>query len=45
MTIQNSIVAKLSVAVVAVAMAFALVAPAAKAQDVSSMSLEQLVAL
>jgi len=45
MTIQNSIVAKLSVAVVAVAMAFALVAPAAKAEDVSSMSLEQLVAL
>ena len=45
MTITNSIVAKLSVAVVAVAMAFALVAPAAQAQDVSSMSLEELVAL
>lgn len=45
MTKTNNIVAKLSVAVVAVAMAFALVAPAAKAQDVSSMSLEQLIAL
>lgn len=41
----QTIAAKLSVAVVAVAMAFALVAPAAKAQDVSSMSLDQLVAL
>lgn len=45
MTKTNSIAAKLSVAVVAVAMAFTLVAPSAKAQDVSSMSLEQLVAL
>lgn len=45
MTKTNSIAAKLSVAVVAVAMAFTLVAPAAKAQDVSSMSLDQLVAL
>lgn len=45
MTKTNNIVAKLSVAVVAVAMAFALVAPSAKAQDVSSMSLEQLIAL
>lgn len=41
----QTIAAKLSVAIVAVAMAFALVAPAAQAQDVSSMSLEQLVAL
>jgi hypothetical protein len=41
----QTIAAKLSVAIVAVAMAFSLVAPAAQAQDVSSMSLEQLVAL
>jgi len=45
MTITNNIVAKAAVAFVAVAMAFSLVAPAAQAQDVSSMSLEQLVAL
>lgn len=45
MTKTNNIVAKLAVAFVAVAMAFTLVAPAAKAQDVSSMSLEQLIAL
>ena len=44
MTITNNFVAKLSVAFVAVAMAFALAAPV-KAQDVSSMSLEQLIAL
>ena len=45
MTLTNSIAAKAAVAFVAVAMAFSLVAPAAKAQDVSSMSLDQLVAL
>ena len=45
MTITKNIVAKAAVAFVAVAMAFTLVAPSAKAQDVSSMSLEQLVAL
>jgi len=45
MTITNNIVAKAAVAFVAVAMAFSLVAPAAQAQDVSSMSLEQLIAL
>jgi len=45
MTLTHNIVAKAAVAFVAVAMAFSLVAPAAKAQDVSSMSLEQLVAL
>lgn len=45
MTITNNIAAKLAVAFVAVAMAFTLVAPAAKAQDVSGMSLEQLIAL
>ncbi len=45
MTITNNIAAKLSVAFVAVAMAFSLVAPAAQAQDVSSMSLEELIAL
>lgn len=45
MTNTNSIAAKLSVAIVAVAMAFSLIAPAAQAQDVSSMSLDQLVAL
>ena len=45
MTTTNNIVAKLAVAFVAVAMAFSLVAPAAQAQDVSSMSLEQLIAL
>lgn len=45
MTQTNNIVAKLAVAFVAVAMAFSLVAPAAQAQDVSSMSLEQLIAL
>lgn len=45
MTKTNNIVAKLAVAFVAVAMAFTLVAPSAKAQDVSSMSLEQLIAL
>lgn len=45
MTKTDNIVAKLAVAFVAVAMAFSLVAPAAKAQDVSSMSLEQLIAL
>ena len=45
MTQTNTIVAKLAVAFVAVAMAFSLVAPAAKAQDVSSMSLQQLIAL
>lgn len=45
MTVSNSIVAKLAVAFVAVAMAFTLVAPSAKAQDVSSMSLQQLIAL
>lgn len=45
MTKTNNIVAKLAVAFVAVAMAFSLVAPAAQAQNVSSMSLEQLIAL
>lgn len=45
MTITNNIVAKLAVAFVAVAMAFTLAAPSVKAQDVSSMSLEQLIAL
>lgn len=45
MTQTNNIVAKAAVAFVAVAMAFSLVAPAAQAQDVSSMSLEQLIAL
>ncbi len=44
MTITNNIVAKLSVAFVAVAMAFTLAAPA-QAQNVSNMSLEQLIAL
>lgn len=46
MTQSNSIVAKLSIAFVAIAMAFSLVAPAANAQvDTSSMSLEDLIAL
>lgn len=45
MTQTNNIVAKLAVAFVAVAMAFTLAAPSVKAQDVSSMSLEQLIAL
>jgi hypothetical protein len=45
MTITKNIGAKAAVAFVAVAMAFTLVAPSAKAQDVSSMSLEQLIAL
>jgi len=45
MTTTNNIAAKAAVAFVAVAMAFSLVAPAAQAQDVSSMSLEQLIAL
>ena len=45
MTQSNNIAAKAAVAFVAVAMAFSLVAPAAQAQDVSSMSLEQLIAL
>ena len=45
MTLTNSIAAKLVVAAVAIAMAFAFVAPTAKAQDVSSMSLEELIAL
>src|SRR3989338_3534659 len=45
MTLTHNIVAKAAVAFVAVARAFSLVAPAAKAQDVSAISLEQLVAL
>ena len=44
-TLTNSIAAKLLVAFVAVAMAFAFVAPAAQAQDVSDMSLEELIEL
>lgn len=45
MTTTQNFAAKAAVAFVAIAMAFTLVAPSAKAQDVSSMSLEQLVAL
>ncbi len=45
MTITQNIASKAAVAFVAVAMAFTLVAPAAKAEDVSSMSLDQLIAL
>ncbi len=45
MTTTQNIAAKAAVAFVAIAMAFSLVAPAAQAQDVSSMSLEQLVEL
>ena len=45
MTLTHNIAAKAAVAFVAVAMAFTLVAPAAKAADVSTMSLEQLIAL
>ncbi|MEX2340691.1 MAG: hypothetical protein WD605_00005 [Candidatus Paceibacterota bacterium] len=45
MTTTQNIVAKAAVAFVAIAMAFTLVAPSAKAQDVSSMTLEQLIAL
>src|SRR5690606_39404965 len=44
MTITTNIASKLAVAFVAVAMAFSLAAPA-QAQNVSSMSLEQLIAL
>lgn len=45
MTVANTIVAKASVAFVAIAMAFSLVAPAIAAEDVSEMSLEELIAL
>jgi hypothetical protein len=45
MTITNNVVAKASVALVALAMAVSLVAPKAQAADVSTMSLEQLIAL
>ena len=45
MTAANTIVAKASVAFVAIAMAFSLVAPAIAAEDVSDMSLEELIAL
>lgn len=45
MTTTQNFAAKASVAFVAIAMAFTLVAPAAKAQDVSGMTLEQLTAL
>ena len=44
MTVANSVVAKLSVAFVTLAMAFTLVAPA-QAQSVDDMSLEELIAL
>ena len=44
MTLTNSIAAKLVVAAVAIAMAFSFVAPA-QAEDVSDMSLEELIAL
>jgi len=45
MTTTQNFAAKAAVAFVAIAMAFTLVAPAAKAQDVSGMTLEQLIAL
>lgn len=45
MTLTNNIAAKLSVAFVAVAMAFTLAAPMAHAQDVSNMTVEEMQAL
>lgn len=45
MTITNNVVAKASVALVALAMAVSLVAPKAHAADVSTMSLDELIAL
>jgi hypothetical protein len=45
MTITNNVVAKLSVAFVAAALALSLVAPMAQAADASEMSLDELIAL
>lgn len=45
MTITNNVVAKASVAFVALAMAISLVAPKAQAAEVSDMSLDELIAL
>ena len=45
MTITKTVASKLAVAFVAIAMAFVFVAPAANAQSIEDMSLEELIAL